>query len=173
MRVALRTFAILFGIAALRSLVSTFIVDRSLLLQKLGAFIAAVVAAVLFEAFAELLDVLYDIKDRLPQQLIIPVSPNSARTGSEIARPHPASPCVTQAVAAVITSVRRPSPRVDSTAHRPIGSLLPWLRHRLALDPGHVDMAVRLLASPTESIRCSSRRAAHTRDSAASARLAR
>jgi hypothetical protein len=82
----------LFGIAALCSLVSTFIVDRSLLLQELGAFIAAVVAAVLFEAFAELLDVLYDIKDRLPEQLVIPMSPDNARTESEIARPQPASP---------------------------------------------------------------------------------
>jgi hypothetical protein len=84
--------AILFGIAALCSLVSTFIVDRSLLLQELGAFIAAAVAAVLFESFAELLDVLYDIKDRLPERLVIPVSPDSARTESEIAPPQPASP---------------------------------------------------------------------------------
>jgi hypothetical protein len=69
MRVALRVIAILFGIAAVCSLVSTFIGDRSLLLQELGAFIGAAIAAVLFESAAELLDVLYDIRDRMPEQV--------------------------------------------------------------------------------------------------------
>jgi hypothetical protein len=85
MRVALRVLAILFGIAAVCSLVSTFIGDRSLLLQELGAFIGAAIAAVLFESAAELLDVLYDIRDRMPEQVAntvsseaTPVSPRDA-----------------------------------------------------------------------------------------------
>jgi hypothetical protein len=74
MRVALRAIAILFGIAAVCSLVSTFIWDRSLLIQELGAFIGAAIAAVLFESAAELLDVLYDIRDRMPEQVTNTVS---------------------------------------------------------------------------------------------------
>jgi hypothetical protein len=78
MRVALRVIAILFGIAALCSLVSTFIGDRSLLFQELGAFIGAAIAAVLFESAAELLDVLYDIRDRMPEQVANTVSSETA-----------------------------------------------------------------------------------------------
>jgi hypothetical protein len=74
MRVALRAIAILFGIAALSSLVSTFIGDHSLLIQELGAFVAAAIAAVLFEAAAELLDVLYEIRDRIPERVAKAVS---------------------------------------------------------------------------------------------------
>jgi hypothetical protein len=87
MRVALRVIAILLGIAALCSLVSTFIGDRSLLFEELGAFIGTAIAAVLFESAAELLDVLYDIRDRLPERLTIPVSPESATPPPEIAEP--------------------------------------------------------------------------------------
>jgi hypothetical protein len=81
--------AILLGIAALCSLVSTFIGDHSLLFQELGAFLATAVAAVLLESAAELLDVLYDIRDRLPERLTIPVSPEVATPPPEIAQPQP------------------------------------------------------------------------------------
>jgi hypothetical protein len=74
MRVALRAIAILFGIAALSSLVSTFIGDHSLLIQELGAFVAAAIATVLFESAAELLDVLYEIRDRIPERVANTVS---------------------------------------------------------------------------------------------------
>jgi hypothetical protein len=66
MRVALRLISILLGIGAVCSLVGTLIVDHSLLLEALGAFVATAITAVLFEAAAELLDVLYEIRDRLP-----------------------------------------------------------------------------------------------------------
>ena len=69
MRVALRLISILLGIGAVASLAGTFIVDRSQLLEALAAFIATAITAVLFEAASELLDVLYQIRDRLPMPL--------------------------------------------------------------------------------------------------------
>jgi hypothetical protein len=91
MRVALRLIAILFGIAAICSLVSTFVVDHSLLFEALGAFIAAAITAVLFEAAAELLDVLYEIRDRLPAALVTTVLPEVNAPPPEIAQPRPAN----------------------------------------------------------------------------------
>jgi hypothetical protein len=90
MRVALRVIAILFGIAALCSLVSTFIGDRSLLFQELGAFIGAAIAAVLFESAAELLDVLYDIRDRMPEQVATVSSEATAVSPPDAAQAQPA-----------------------------------------------------------------------------------
>jgi hypothetical protein len=82
MRVALRLISILLGIGAVCSLVGTFIVDRSQLLEALGAFVATAITAVLFEAAAELLDVLYEIRDRLPM-------PPTATAPSDTAQPQP------------------------------------------------------------------------------------
>jgi hypothetical protein len=90
MRVALRLISILLGIGAICSLIATFIVDHSQLLEALGTFIATAITAVLFEAASELLDVLYQIRDRLPIPAATDLPPVTAGPVPGITQPHPA-----------------------------------------------------------------------------------
>jgi hypothetical protein len=65
MRPALRAVSVILGLAALGCLVLAFMAGFPGAWQFLAAFAAATCAAVLFEVGSELLNVLYQIRNRL------------------------------------------------------------------------------------------------------------